>query len=210
MEGRTKRIRGTEGGRIRRKLLGSAVVLGLIGVVAGVGTFSAFTATTANAGNTFAAGTVVLGDNDSNGAIFTMSGLKPGSTDSGCIEVAYTGTLASTVRLYGTTGGTGLAPYINLKVTRGTIASPTFDSCTGFSEDATDYISAGAGVIYNGTLDGYADSYAAGLVDPLAGSPESWSTNEKHVYKFEVTVADNNSAQGLTATQTFTWEARNS
>jgi hypothetical protein len=213
MEGRTisERVRGTAVAGLRRKVLASAVTLGLIGVVAGVSTFSAFTATTANAGNTFAAGSVVIGDNDSNGAMFSMSALKPGDNDEGCITVTYTGTLAAGVKMYGTTGGTGLDPYINLVVTRGTIASPSFDSCAGFSADATNYIGSGAGVVYSGTLAGYADNYAAGLVDaPGGGNTEVWNTNEVHTYRFAVSVADNDLAQGLNATQTFTWEARNS
>ena len=195
--------------RMRHKVLASAVVLGLMGVVAGVSTFSAFTATTANAGNTFAAGSVVIGDNDSNGAMFSMSALKPGDNDEGCITVTYTGTLAAGVKMFGTTGDTGLDPYINLVVTRGTIASPSFDSCAGFSADATNYIGSGAGVVYSGTLAGYADNYAAGLVD-APGAAESWTTNEVHTYRFAVSVVDNDLAQGLNATQTFTWEARNS
>ena len=195
--------------RMRHKVLASAVTLGLMGAVAGVSTFSAFTATTANAGNTFAAGSVVIGDNDSNGAMFSMSALKPGSNDEGCITVTYTGTLAATVRMYGTTTGTGLDPYINLVVTRGTIASPSFDSCAGFSADASDYIGAGAGIVYSGTLAGYADNYAAGLVDAPSAT-ETWNQNEVHTYRFAVSVADNDLAQGLNATQTFTWEARNS
>jgi hypothetical protein len=194
--------------RMRHKVLASAVVLGLMGVVAGVSTFSAFTATTANAGNTFAAGSVIIGDNDSNGAMFNMSALKPGDNDTGCITVTYTGTLAAGVKMYGTTGGTGLDPYINVVVTRGTIASPTFDSCAGFSADATDYIGSGAGVVYSGTLAGYADNYAAGLVD-APGAAETWNTNEVHTYRFAVSMADNDLGQGLNATQTFTWEARN-
>jgi hypothetical protein len=211
MEGRTisERVRGTAVAGLRRKVLASAVTLGLIGVVAGVSTFSAFTATTANAGNTFAAGSVAIGDNDSNGAMFSMSALKPGSNDEGCITVTYTGTLASTVRMYGTTTGTGLDPYINLVVTRGTIASPSFDSCAGFTADATNYTGAGAGIVYSGTLAAYADNYAAGLVDAPSAT-ETWNQNEVHTYRFAVSVADNDLAQGLNATQTFTWEARNS
>src|SRR5919205_1280896 len=98
-------IRRGFGRRLRRKVLGSMVVLGLVGVVAGVGTWSAFTATTANSGNTFAAGTVAIGDNDAAGAMFSLSGLKPGDSDAGCIQVTYTGSLAANVKLYGTTTG---------------------------------------------------------------------------------------------------------
>jgi predicted ribosomally synthesized peptide with SipW-like signal peptide len=210
MEGRTM-SEGTRGGfgrRLHRKVLGSMVVLGLVGVVAGVGTWSAFSATTSNPNNQFTAGTVAIGDDDSGGAIFTMAAMKPGSTDTGCIEVTYTGSLASNVTMYGTTTGTGLDPYIDVVITRGTIASPSFDSCTGFSADAGNYIGAGAGIVYSGTLAAYPDNFGAGLLDAPSAT-ESWSTNEKHVYKIQVTLQDTNAAKGLDATQVFTWEARN-
>ncbi len=42
-----------------RKTLLSLLLVGALGAVAGIGTFSAFSATTVNAGNTFDAGTVV-------------------------------------------------------------------------------------------------------------------------------------------------------
>jgi hypothetical protein len=64
-------------------------------------------------------------------------------------------------------------------------------------------------VVYNGTLQGYADNYAGGLVDPTSGSPENWTTGEKHVYKIQVTLQNNAAAAGKNATQDFTWEARN-
>jgi hypothetical protein len=153
---------------------------------------------------------VCLSDNDADGAMFTMSNMAPGSTDMGCIKVSYNGNLTSRVRLYGATGGTGLDPYLNLRVTRGVYA-PTdspFDSCANFSADPTNYIGAGAGVIYSGTLQDYADDYTVGLLDPTPGSPEDWTHPEDHVYKFEITLQDDNSAQGLSATQVFTWEAR--
>ena len=188
----------------------SLLVVGLLGIAL-AGTWSAFSATTDNEGNTFSAGTVTLSDNDAGSAIFTLSGAAPGNSDTGCITVSYTGSLPSTVRLYGTTAGTGLDQYLDLKITRGTFSTaPAFDSCTGFTADATNYIGAGAGVIYNGTLQGFADNYTAGLVDPTAGTPESWTNPESHVYQIQVTVQDNDAAQGKNATQTFTWEARNS
>ena len=46
-------------------------------------------------------------------------------------------------------------------------------------------------------------------MDPVAATPESWTTGEVHAYRFEVTLT-NDAAQGLDATQSFTWEARNS
>jgi predicted ribosomally synthesized peptide with SipW-like signal peptide len=185
------------------------LVLALLGLVVAIGTWSAFSSTTSNSGNSFSTGTVILSDDDSGSAMLSISGGLPGDSDTGCIQVTYTGTLPATVRLYGTTTGTGLDQYLDLTVTRGT-KSDAFDSCADFVPDSTNYIGEGNGVVYDGTLQGYPDNYAAGLVDPVAGSPETWTNPETHAYRFVVTVQDNNNAQGLTATQSFTWEARNS
>jgi len=187
------------------------VALALAGALVGARTWAALSATTASTGDSFASGTVALADNDSGTAMLSLSAAVPGNSDSGCITVSYTGSLASAVRLYGTTTGTGLDAYLDLKVTRGGFsgAPPAFDSCTTFTADATDYIGSGSGVIYDGTLQGFPDGYAAGLVDPLAAGPEAWTTSEAHVYKFQITLQANPSAQAKNATQTFTWEARN-
>jgi hypothetical protein len=214
------------GPRPAAKLGLAILVVALIGPAAAIGTWSAFSAVTSNPGNTFSAGTVALCDNDATPQdcvagtpMFTMPNMAPGSTGTGCIKVTYTGSLTSTVRLYGATTGTGLDPYLDLKVTRGTYTSPEpgFDSCTNFSADSTNHIGAGAGVIFNGTLQGFPDDYSGGLADPSnCGSPpcaaEEWTNlPESRVYRFDVTLQSTapNTAQGKTATQTFAWEARN-
>jgi hypothetical protein len=178
---------------------------------AGGATYAAYTATTANGGNSIEAGSVKLSDNGDGSSMLSLSAALPGNTTSACIKVTYDGSLPATVRLHGTTTGSGLDPYLDLKVTRGVYnpSTPAFKSCANFQADGTDYIGAGNGVIYNGTLQGFPDDYASGLADPLAGSPESWTSAEVHVYKIDVTLQANFSAQGKDATQTFRWEARN-
>lgn len=194
---------------LRRKLLVSLVLLGAGTGLAGAGTYAAFTSTTQNASQ-FDAGTVNLTDNDAGNALFDLSGMAPTDpTVSRCIVVTYSGSLPSTVRLYGTTGGTGLASYLDLKVTRGTIASPSGSSCTGFTADAVNHRGLGAGVLFDSTLAAYADDYATGLVDATSAAPESWTTGEARAYRFDVTLANDDAAQGRDATQVFTWEARN-
>jgi hypothetical protein len=182
-----------------------------VAAAAGTGTFAAFVATTQNSGDRIESGSVKLDDNDDDSQVLNLTSAQPGATDSGCIEVNYSGSLDSGLRLYGDTSGSGLDPYLNLKVTRGVYnpSNPGFDSCTNFQADGTDYIGAGNGVIYDGTLQGFADSYATGLIDPAVASPETWTTGEIHVYKLEVTLQGDPNAQGKDATQTFTWEARN-
>jgi hypothetical protein len=122
--------------------------------------------------------------------------------------VTYSGSLPAQVRLYGTTTGTGLDAYMTLTVTRGT-SSSAFDSCATFTPDATDYLGQGAGVIYSGTLQGFPDDFATGLHDPKTGSEATWTSGTSHAYKFVVSLPDSDSFSGLTASQSFTWEARN-
>ncbi len=202
------RLRSTRSG-----LLASMALIALVGISAGSGTWAAFTATTPNAGSRFESGNVTIGDNDGGSTpMLSLSAALPGATDTGCITVSYTGSLPSTVRLYGATTGTGLDQYLDLKVTRGTYtpSQPAFDSCTNFQTDGTEYIvGKGNGVVYDGPLQGFPDTYLAGLVDPTSGSPESWTTGEAHVYRVQVTLQNNTGAEGKNATQSFIWEARN-
>jgi len=184
------------------------LVVGAFAVLAVGVTFSTFSNTTSNSNDSFATGTVTLTDNDAGAAMLSLASAKPGNASTGCIKVTYTGSLDSTVRLYGTVSGS-LAPCLQLTVTRGTDSAPSFASCTNFTADATNYIGAGAGVIYSGVLSGYPVSYGAGVVDPTSGAPATWSTNAAHSYKFVVSLVNNPSAQGLSSTATFTWEARN-
>ena len=61
-----------------RKLLLSCLVLGVVGAAAGFSTFSAFSGTTTNSGNTFATGTVTISDNDAGGALYNVPNALPG------------------------------------------------------------------------------------------------------------------------------------
>jgi hypothetical protein len=193
---------------VARKIFLTLIVLGGLAAVSGAATFSAFSSQTTNAANSFAAGTVQLTDNDLGGAMLSLSNAQPGATDTSCILVTYSGSLSSTVRLYGSIAG-ALAPYLTLTITRGDDPSPLFDDCVGFQPDLTDYVGAGQGVVYQGALSAFPSSYAAGLVDPIPASPETWTTGEAHTYRFVVSLADDNGAQGQSATASFTWEARN-
>jgi hypothetical protein len=202
---------GTQNGTRRRAFAGTIVVVLLLVLGAG-GTVAAFNTTTRNDNNRLSAGSVALDDNDSGSALFSLSGMKPGDTDTACIKVRHTGSLPSTVRLYGAVTGTGLEQYVSLTVTRGsyTPSEPSFDSCTNFSADSTTYVTGQpAGVVYAGTLGGIPTSWSAGIVDPYSTAPESWTTNEAHVYRLQLTLGDNSTAAGKNATQAFTWEAQN-
>lgn len=190
------------------RLLVGLLLLGLLAAAAGTGTYAVYLGTATNGGNTIATGTVALADNDGGSAMLDLSGAFPGASDTSCVRVVSNGSLSSRVRLYASVTG-GLPAFTSLTVTRGTQAAPAFDDCSGFAPDAADYVGQGAGVLYAGTLAGFPATWAAGVVDPVAASPESWTSGEAHVYRFTVTLQGNAAAEGQSGTADFTWEARN-
>lgn len=203
----------TAGAWVRSLLVGMA----LCGVAAAAGgvTYGAFQTTTGNGPNSFGTGSVALADNDDGAAMLSLSSARPGATDTSCINLTYTGTIASEVRHYATVAGP-LASQLHLRVTRGSPSSSSFDSCTGFQADARDYYGKGAGVIYDGPLADLPAAYDAGIVDPAdtAGTgtppPEVWEASETHAYRYAVTLGgDAASTEAKTATATFHWQARN-
>ena len=185
-----------------------AVVAVVVAVVTSGVTYSAFSSSTTGSGNRFAAGTVDLGDNDTDTTMLQLVDAQPGAADTGCIVVTYSGTLPASVRLFATVTGT-LAPYLNLTVTRGIDTTPAFDACTGFVPDTTDYLGVGAGVVYSGTLAAYPSDWGTGVLDPPVGPVEAWGTGEVRSYRVSVSLANDVGAQGKSATAAFTWEARN-
>lgn len=192
-----------------RKVLLTLLVLGATGSVVAFSAFSAFSSTTSNPNNSFAAGTVNISDNDAGAALYSVSNQKPLVTTDKCIKVTYTGSLDSDVKLYTTSSLGSLAPYVNLTITPGTQPTSTFPDCTGFVADGA--------ALFNGTLSGFAtahNSYANGLVDTPGTVATKWVTSDAVVYKFSLTLQDNNAANGgasplSTGTHAFTWEARN-
>ena len=194
--------------RIGVKLAATAAVLTLCALLASAVTWSNLNATAANPTNAFATGTVKIGDNSGGTAVISLTNAKPGAVSTGCLLVTYTGTLPANVKIYGTAGGTGLNQYLTLVITRGTFSgTPAAGSCTGFTPDTTDYISQGAGVIYTGPP--VTATAAQGQIDPTAASPETWNNGEAHGYRFQVTLGSSTGAQGLTGSETFTFEADN-
>lgn len=187
------------------KYLAIPVALIVSGLVVAQASYSAYSDSTVNPTNNWTSGTVKLSDDDANTALFTATGLKPGSTGTKCIAVTSSGTLPSAVKLYGTAPTTTLAlsTYLNLTVTQGTAG--TFASCTGFTPLAT-----GASV-YSGTLLNFgatATNFASGLGSwaPTGTAPET--RTYQFVYTLSATAPD--TTQGGTAAIGFTWEVQNS
>jgi predicted ribosomally synthesized peptide with SipW-like signal peptide len=184
-----------------RKFLLTLLIVGVVGSLAGIGTFSAFSSTTDNTGNVFAAGTVYITDNDGGASsLYNVTNQKPGDTVTSCIKVTYTGSLSSTVKLYSSAIG-ALGPYVNLTIIEGT-GGGVFGNCTGFV--------AGTTIFGPAALSTFPTTYAAGL-----STGGTWSNPKTVTYQFTVTLADNNAANGqgsgpiTTGAHSFTWEARN-
>lgn len=183
-----------------RKLLSLLILLGLVGGAAGYGAYSAFGDTTSRGSNSYAGGTVTLSSNSSATPVYALTSKSPGDTGERCVRVTYSGSLAATVTLYrsGFTGGTGLDPYLNLTVVRG---SGTQTDCSDFTSAAT---------VYSGTLSAFPSAYAGGLSLTNASGSTTWSQNDAVTYRITAVMQNDVRAQGLaTGTHSFTWEARN-
>lgn len=156
---------------------------------------AAFSATTVNTSNSFATGSVVLTDDDTGSAMFSLTGMKPGTTYTNCITVTYSGTLTpATVKLYGSTTST-LDTYLDAVIDVGTGGS--FGDCTGFSLTTN---------LYTGTLanfDATHTNFATGVTAFTAATNPTVRT-----VRFQIDVQDNNAAQSLSSTADFTFEAQ--
>jgi hypothetical protein len=188
---------------MRAKLGPSTAIAGAVvgGILLSTGVMwqassAAFTATTSNAVNNWAAGTVSLADDDNTTAMFNASNLRPGSTGTKCIRLTYSGSLSTSVKLYGTSVTGALAPHLDLVVEEGD--GGTFADCTGF---------VASGTAYSGTLANFGatrTNFATGV-----GSFAPTGNGQTRTYRFTYTVnaATPDSAQGATASGGFTWEA---
>jgi predicted ribosomally synthesized peptide with SipW-like signal peptide len=194
----------------KRKLLLTFLIIAAMASVATIGTFSAFSSSVTNSGNSFAAGTVYISDNDAGSAMYNVSNKKPNDSISSCIKLTYTGTLAATVKLYTTSTIGALGPYVTLTIDKGTQASPSFPSCSGFVADS-------GGPLYSGSLSNFASTYSS-FSNGLSAFPSSqtaWNQNDTLIYRFTLTQQDNNNANGgasgplSTGSHSFTWEAQN-
>jgi hypothetical protein len=199
-------------GRARSRATLAAVLLGLglSALFIWQTSYSAYSATTSNATNSWSTGNLALTDDDggngaaSGTAMFTATGLRPGSTGVHCITVSSTGSLPALVRLYGTGTATvnGLSSYIDLTVSQGT--GGNFGSCTGFTP-----FTGAAGDVYSGTVAAFpTGGYASGLSNwSTAGTT---GTPETRSYQFTYTVNANapTSTMNGSASIGFTWEAQ--
>ncbi len=186
-----------------RKTLLSLVVVGALVALAGLAVFSAFSGTTSNDNNQFAAGSVAIGNN-ATAPLYSVTGAKPGTTSTPrCIKITYSGSLPVNVKLYRSafSSGTGLDTEIDLAVTKG----------TGTAEDCSDF--SGTTSVYSGKLGSLGTSFASGSVSLTnASASATWSQDDAVTYKFQASLPSGvaNTANGkVTGTHSLIWEAQN-
>src|SRR5436190_3160203 len=75
-----------------KKVFITLLVFGAVTSVIGMGSFASFTATTSNPGNTFSTGTLAMDTNHSGTSFVTLSGMVPGDSVTGLLNVQSTGT----------------------------------------------------------------------------------------------------------------------
>lgn len=188
----------------RPKLLLTLGVVAMVGGLTSFGVFAAFTATTANSGNSIASGTVKVDQHSGATTLYAKTNQKPADSSSSCVRVTYSGSLAAAIKLYVSSGITNGSLY-NLKVERGSgITTPGADmNCTGFTASST---------AYDGALGSFGTTYAAGVDGKAAGA--AWSQNDAVDYRFTITQNDDTTANAHTTvtssgSHTFTWQAQN-
>ncbi len=160
---------------------------------------AAFTSTTSNDANSFAAGTVVLVDDDAGSAVIQLANMVPNDTINNCIQVSYTGSSfdLTAVKLYSTlaTNVDNFADQLDVKIEEGSGGS--FGTCAGFTASST---------LYNGTLASLATTHADYTTGITAFTPVSGSVTR--TYRVTVTLGSDtpDTSQGDSASANLFWE----
>ena len=187
--------------RRRERLVLALLVIGALGALAGWTTYATLDASTTTEGGTITAGTVELGADATDAPLYTVEGDQPPDEPvERCVSVAYTGSLPSDVRLYGSEVDE-LGEHLDLAVTAGT-GDEGDVACDGFSPDPGDDV-------FEGTLEDFSAAHGSwpdGLV--LDGPDgEAWSTGDARVFRFRLTLRPG-AGDLATGPHAYTWEAR--
>lgn len=165
---------------------------------------AAFSDTTTQAGN-WDSGKVKLSESSTATLAFlNTASMVPGDSDVACVSVAFTGDVASHVKLHASTTGT-LGSYLDLTVDE----VPAATTSTGC---ATATPVTGGTLVPSGTLaafDTARSSFTDGLDNLNAGTAWTPAAAQTKMYRLKVTLQDNNLAQDQAGTATFTFEAQN-
>lgn len=202
-----------------RRILLVMLLLGLVGSAGSAGTLSAFSSTTVNAGNVFRAGTVLLSDNDGGVTpMFNVTNAKPTYSETHCIRLTYGGSLDAAVKIYTASSIGAVGQYVTMTITQGTEASSTFPTCqAGFTAFGSNPVFSGKLCCTAGSFASQYTGFATGLALLPGAAATKWTggANEAVVYKFVLSLDDNNAANGAgsgqlsTGSFDITWEAQN-
>jgi spore coat-associated protein N len=173
------------------RALGALTAL-IAAVAVAVGSSASFSASSANPSNTFAAGTLTILNSKEGLAVLTASGMKPGDSSTGTVDVQNTGSLsgAFTLSRSGIVDSDVVNPLsakLNLVV----------KDCGDFSS-GTPSCDVGDPVKYTGTI--------AAMGSTALGT---FAASEKHRYEFAVTFDSgaSNAYQGDNSSVQFDWNA---
>jgi spore coat-associated protein N len=173
------------------RALGALTAL-IAAVAVAVGSSASFTATSANPSNTFAAGTLSILNSKEASAVLTASGMKPGDSATGTVDVQNNGSLSgaftlSRSNIVDSDGANPMSAKLDLVV----------KDCGDFSS-GTPTCDAGDPVKYTGTI--------AAMGSTALGT---FAASEKHRYQFAVTFNSgaNNNYQGDSSSVEFDWDA---
>ena len=181
--------------------------------------YAALQLETTNAGNSWIAGTVSIGDDRPGSALFTLPTVKPdsGATTlsppaggaflaghpstggSTCVRVTHTGSLPADVRLYAAVTTAGLGRFLLFAIDTGTSTATGPDpTCSGYQRTGLLLGSPGA------VLDAVPTDYRTGY--PWDGVVPGASRWYRLSWLLPADIA--NTAQGQHVEASFTWEAR--
>ena len=195
------------------RIIAPAVGLLTAGLLVWQGSYAAFSATTVDTGNTWAAGNLVLTNNGgtavyaaATSATFGGANLKPGATGTTCLTVKSTGTAAGTLAMYRSAladSVPSLGAQIQLTVTEGVPAADVQANCAGFP------VAGLTTVATNQPLSTFPSSFATatGTTPVAAGTVlEAY----KVVWTFVTTGTNpgDTALMGKTVTAGFTWEVQ--
>ena len=183
------------------KLALGALLTLLLAAAAVLGSGADFTASSANPSNTFASGTLTIGNSKEGTAVLTASNLRPaGVAAVGTVDIQNSGSLSGTFTLSRTApvdsdSGNPLSSKLNLTVVDcGQFAGSTAPTC-GDADDVTKY--------EGGTL------AQMGTAGHAVASLGAFAGGDKHRYEFRVALdgSAGNAFQGDTSSVEFDFNA---
>lgn len=211
--------RRPEGGR-RLALAVVPVAMVISGAFVYQASNAAFVATTTSTAS-FATGTVTLSNNAPSGVLFNVTAMKPGDTNNACVNVTYSGSLGSDVRLYltsltGSTGAGGLADFLRFTVEEGAgtcVSNPAYSYIAGSAVAGVSLTTLAAATNFGNGLSSWDTTQANGGLHSFRVTwslPDYGGTGPA----FGAAGAPANQAafdalQGTNVGATFTWEAHN-